>query len=172
MAAPGRFAVRLTLRSGQGTAAEHGGRGTPVLAVTWDSPPSPLRQPELPPSPSANRGWCFMNPEPQQDSPINLLVLLIKHHIRKCKFPNGLPSISEVSSKSLLVMLSVPSQRSRAGGRGWHEAYWVWRGSQASHTGKGGQLQYWGVAQHTQPRDPEPAVCLLSRARRGLSPCP
>ena len=38
-----------------------------------------------------------MNPEPQQDSPINLLVLLIKHHIRKCQFPNGLPSISEVS---------------------------------------------------------------------------
>lgn len=66
-----------------------------------------------------------MNPEPQQDSPINLLVLLIKHHIRKCKFPNGLPSISEVSSKSLLVMLSVPSQRSRAGGG---EAYWVWSG--------------------------------------------
>lgn len=45
-----------------------------------------------------------MNPEPQQDSPINLLVLLIKHHIRKCKFPNGLPSISEASLKSLLVM--------------------------------------------------------------------
>lgn len=59
----------------------------------------------LPHSPSADRGWCFMNPEPQQDSPINLLVLLIKHHIRKCKFPNGLPSISEASLKSLLVML-------------------------------------------------------------------
>lgn len=46
-----------------------------------------------------------MNPEPQQDSPINLLVLLIKHHIRKCKFPNGLPSISKASLKSLLVMV-------------------------------------------------------------------
>lgn len=46
-----------------------------------------------------------MNPEPQQESPINLLVLLIKHHIHKCKFPNGLPSISEVSFKSLLVMV-------------------------------------------------------------------
>lgn len=45
-----------------------------------------------------------MNPELPQDSPINLLVLLIKHHIHKCKFPNGLPSISEVSLKSLLVM--------------------------------------------------------------------
>lgn len=46
-----------------------------------------------------------MNPEPQQDSPINLLVLLIKHHIHKCKFPNGLPSISEVPWKSLLIMV-------------------------------------------------------------------
>lgn len=77
--------------------AGQGGHGTPVMAVTWNSPPSPLCQPELLLSPSASRGWCFMNPEPQQDSPINLLVLLIKHHIRKCKFPNGLPSVSEVS---------------------------------------------------------------------------
>ena len=46
-----------------------------------------------------------MNPEPQQDSPINLLVLLIKHHIRKSKFPNGLQSISEVSQKRFLVMV-------------------------------------------------------------------
>lgn len=44
-----------------------------------------------------------MNPEPPQDSPINLLVLLIKHHIHKCKFPNGLSSISYVSLKSLLA---------------------------------------------------------------------
>lgn len=76
---------------------EHKGHRTPVMAVTQNSPSSPLRQHGLPLLLSANRDWCFMNPEPQQDSPINLLVLLIKHHIRKCKFPNGLPSISEVS---------------------------------------------------------------------------
>lgn len=91
------IALHLSMCWGQEMGGEHQGHRTPVMAVTQNSPSSPLRQPGLLLSPSANRDWCFMNPEPQQDSPINLLVLLIKHHIRKCKFPNGLPSISEVS---------------------------------------------------------------------------
>lgn len=110
--------LHLNIALEQRTGAEHKGHGTPVMVVTRNSPLSLLRQPKLPLFPSANRDWCFMNPEPQQDSPINLLVLLIKHHIRKCKFPNGLPSISEVSSRSLLVMPSVMAQQSWAGEAG------------------------------------------------------